>query len=89
MVIVTYLVALSFLVSTVLNYALARIIVVSAPGTTAFNEELGRMTALSYPVIVVPSMIIVFGTLFYLIRGILKETGLGMLEIIETPPRDS
>lgn len=89
LVIVTYLVALSFLVSTVLNYALARIIVVSAPGSSAFNEELGRMTALSYPVIVVPSMIIIFGTLFYLIRGIIKETGLGILDIIENPPRDT
>jgi hypothetical protein len=32
----------------------------------AFNEELGRMTALSYPVIVVPSMIIMIAALWYL-----------------------
>ncbi len=88
LVIVTYLVAFSLLISTVLNYVLARIIVVSEPGSTAFNEELGRMTALSYPVIALPSMIILFGTLFYLANGIIKETGLGIQDIFENPRED-
>ena len=44
----TYMIAFGLLVSTVLNYVLARVVVVSEPGTTAFNEELGRMTALSF-----------------------------------------
>ena len=35
------MIAFGLLVSTVLNYVLARVVVVSESGTTAFNEELG------------------------------------------------
>lgn len=78
----SYLVATSFFVSSVLNYVLAKIVLVSPPGTVAFNEELGKMTALSYPVIVVPAMVVMIFTLFYLFRGIHKLTGLSFEEII-------
>jgi hypothetical protein len=78
----SYLVALSFFVSSALNYALAKIVLVSPPGTAAFNEELGKMTALSYPVIVVPAMLVMIFTLFYLFRSIHKLTGLPFEEIV-------
>lgn len=48
---------------------------VSPPGTTAYNEELGKMTALSYPVIAVPSMILLFGAIWYLFVQMKKLTG--------------
>jgi len=48
---------------------------VSEPGTTAYTEELGRMTALSYPVIVIPSMILLITALWYLFAQIKKITG--------------
>ena len=48
----------SFFLSSVLNYLLAKWILVSPPGTPAYNEELGTMTALSYPVIALPSMVL-------------------------------
>jgi hypothetical protein len=51
----SYLVAASFFLSSTLNYILARVILQSPPGTVAFNEELGKMTALSFPVIAVPA----------------------------------
>ena len=72
----TYIIGASFLLAAVLNYALARIIVVSPAGTTAFNEELGRMTALSFPVIAVPSVIVLTIAVMYLIIGITKLTGM-------------
>ncbi len=72
----TYLLAFSFLVSAILNYVLARMIVVSPSGTEAFNDELGRMTLWSMLVIVVPCMIIMMVALFYLFRGIKDLTGL-------------
>lgn len=72
------LLAASFFVSAVLNYGLAQYILTSEPGTAAFNEELGRMTALSYPVIVLPSMLVLMLALFVLLRGIKKLTGLNM-----------
>ncbi len=84
----TYILGASFLLSAALNYALARVIVVSPAGTTAFNQELGRMTALSFPVIVVPcAALLVIGVL-YLVTGIRKQTGLGMAEIFRDPARE-
>jgi hypothetical protein len=72
----SWMVAGSFFMSSVLNYVLAKVILVSPPGTTAFTEELGKMTALSYPVIALPSMLVLMGALFYLITGIRKLTTL-------------
>ncbi len=89
LVIVTYMVVFGLLVSTVLNYVLARVVVVSDPGSTAFNEELGRMTALSFPVITVPSIIILVIALYYLVSGITKETGLDLQDIFENTPGDN
>lgn len=75
---VTYssgIVASSFFLSSVLNYILAKVILVSAPGTAAYNEELGKMTAMSYPVIVIPSTIVLFIALWYLFWQMKKLTG--------------
>jgi intracellular septation protein A len=71
----SYIVASSFFLSSVLNYLLATWILVSEPGTTAYTEELGRMTALSYPVIVIPSMILLIFALMYLFKQISSVTG--------------
>lgn len=71
----SYIVASSFFVSAVLNYVLAKVILVSPPGTTEYTEELGRMTALSYPVIVIPSMILLIAALWYLFAQIKNITG--------------
>lgn len=71
----SYIVASSFFLSSALNYGLAKWILVSEPGTTAYTEELGRMTALSYPVIVVPSMILLITALIYLFKQISNVTG--------------
>ncbi|MCC2614919.1 MFS transporter [Aestuariibacter halophilus] len=70
-----YIVASSFFLSSALNYILAKLILVSPPGTPAYTEELGRMTALSYPVIVIPSMILLMAALWYLFAQIKKLTG--------------
>lgn len=70
----SYVVAGSFFMSSVLNYVLAKMILLSEPGTTAYTEELGRMTALSYPVIVIPSTILLVGTLWYVFVQIQKLT---------------
>lgn len=78
----SFLIAGSFFLSSILNYVLAKLILVSEPGTTAFNAELGKMTALSYPVIALPMMIIMMGTLFYVFRSIRQLTQLTLEEII-------
>lgn len=71
----------SFFLSSVLNYVLAKMIVVSPAGTEAYNNELGRMTALSYPVIMLPTMIIFFIAMYYLITSLKKLTGLELEEL--------
>ncbi|TMP28493.1 MFS transporter [Pseudoalteromonas rubra] len=68
--------ASAFFLSSALNYILAKMIVVSPAGTEAYNNELGRMTALSYPVIMVPTMIVFFIALYYLLNSLKKLTGL-------------
>ncbi len=70
-----YLVASSFVVSSVLNYGLAKYLLVSAPGTAAFNEELAQMTALSYPVIALPCTVMLMVAIWYLFSQIGKVTG--------------
>lgn len=78
----SYLIAGSFFLSSMLNYILAKIILVSDPGTVAFNEELGKMTALSFPVIAVPAMVVMMFALFYLFRRIRTLTHLGLDDVI-------
>ncbi len=82
----TFLLAASFLVSAVLNYVLAIMILKSPAGTEAFNAELGKMTALSYPVIVLPSMAMTFFALWWLVRGLKKMTGLDFDSIFHKQP---
>ncbi len=76
-----FMVAGSFFLSSVLNYILARVILVSEPGSVEFTAELGKMTALSFPVIALPSTIVLMGALFYLLHHIKKLTHLDTEDI--------
>ncbi|HSV69876.1 MAG TPA: VC0807 family protein [Methylibium sp.] len=86
----TWLVAVTFFFSAVMNYLLARWVVTSPAGTEAFNAELGRLTLLSYPAIALPSMLMMVGVLFYLTRAVRRLTGLTLGQVLhggedETP----
>jgi hypothetical protein len=72
----------TFLFSSVMNYLLARSIVKSESGSAAFNEELGRMTLLSYPVIAIPSMIMMLGIFWFLWKTVNRLTGLSLEQIM-------
>ena len=78
----TMVLACSFVLSAVLNFFLAMYLLKSPAGTPEFNEELGKMTALSYPVIVVPSLLVMMIAVWMLIRGLKKLTGLEMNDIL-------
>ncbi|MEZ5536128.1 MAG: VC0807 family protein [Thiolinea sp.] len=80
----TVILSSSFLVSSVLNYILAKLIVVSAPGSVEYNQELGKLTLMSYPVIVIPSMIVMGFAFWYLYKGIKKLTDLDAESIFKT-----
>jgi hypothetical protein len=78
----TYLLSGTFFFSAVMNYILAKWIVTSPAGSTAFNEELGRLTLLSYPVIAIPSMLMMLAIFYYLWRTIHAMTGFTLEEIL-------
>ncbi len=78
----TWLLAGSFLLSAVLNFILARWIVVSPSGTDAFNAEVSKMMAWSWPVIAVPSIAIMMVALFKLMGGIKRMTGLELEQVL-------
>jgi hypothetical protein len=79
----TVLLAGTFFFSAVANYVLARWIVHSPAGTEAFNQELGRLTLLSYPVIAVPSMLMMMALMFWLARGAKALTGLDLGDMLQ------
>lgn len=76
------LLAGTFLFSAIMNYFLAKLIVKSESGSAAFNEELGRMTLLSYPVIAIPSMIMMMAIFWFIWRTVNKMTGLSLEQIL-------
>jgi len=78
----TYILAGSFMLSATLNYALAKYIVTSPSGTEAFNDELGTMNLLSYPVITIPCVIVMIYAMMYLFKHIKQLTGLELEDII-------
>jgi hypothetical protein len=78
----TWLLSSSFFVSSFLNYVLAKWFLVSEPGTSEFAIELGQMTAMSYPVIVLPSLLMMGFTLYFLFSNIIKLTGLGFHDLL-------
>lgn len=78
----TYMLGSTFFISSVLNYVLAKWIVTSPAGSAAFNEELGQMTLLSYPVIALPSTVMMMAIFYYLWRTIHGMTGLKLEEIL-------
>ena len=77
----TYLVAFSFFLSAVLNYGLAKYLLVSPPGSEAYSEELGKMTGLSFPVIALPCTLVMLAALFYLLKQIRNLTALELDDI--------
>ena len=85
----TYMLSGTFFFSALMNYLLATWIVTSPTGSEAFNEELGRLTLVSYPVIVIPSMLMIFAIFYFLWRSIHGLTGLKLEEIMAATPADS
>ena len=78
----TLLFVVSSVFSVVMNFILARAIVTSTGGTELFNEQMGRMTWISYIVIVIPGMAISIVAMWKLYAGIIKLTGLKFEELI-------
>lgn len=71
----------TFAFSAAANFFLTRWIVTSPSGSEAFNHELGRLTLLSYPVIALPSMVMMMALMWWLARCASRLTGLPVAEL--------
>jgi hypothetical protein len=80
----TYMLGGTFFFSAAMNFFLATWIVTSPAGSEAFNAELGRLTLLSYPMIALPSMLMMMGALYYLARATRELAGLKLSETLNT-----
>ena len=80
----TWGLASSFFLSSVLNFFLARMFVKTHPATdmAAFNMEVGKMTGWSYVVIMIPSMAVMIAVLIALIKTLTHLTGLKMDDLL-------
>ncbi len=71
----------TFFFSAGMNYWLATWIVTSPAGSAAFNEELGRLTLMSYPMIAIPSMLMMLAVFYGLTRALRELAGLKLMEV--------
>lgn len=83
----SWLLAAAFGVSGVLNYVLARIIINAPGGTPEFNAQLGKMNWVSWPVIVVPMMVMMFFALNRLLKGVETLSGLSAEDVFHQQPK--
>ena len=81
----TWLLGGTFFFSAVMNYLLATWIVTSPAGSAAFNEELGRLTLVSYPVIALPATLMMMAVLYYLARSARELAGLTLSDMLNHP----
>jgi hypothetical protein len=73
-----------FLVSAFLNFSLAYYLIQSVPGTSEYAVEIGKMTALSFPVIALPSMVVMIFIMIKFVKSISKDTGYKFEELMKT-----
>ena len=84
-----YMLGGTFFFSSAMNYFLATWIVTSPAGSTAFNEELGRLTLMSYPMIALPATLMMMAVLYYLARAARQLAGLKLADMLNQPPNQT
>ena len=79
----TMLIAFSFLVSAILNFIVATVVVTADPAVDKelYNQQIGQMLGYGFLVIGLPTMLITMGAFWYLMSGLRTITGLTFEEI--------
>ena len=77
----TYILGVTFFFSSAMNYLLTKWIVTSPTGSEAFNEELGQLTLVSYPLIAIPSVVMMLAIFYFLWRSLNRFTGLKLEQV--------
>lgn len=78
----TLIIAASFFLSACLNFTLAYVLLKSPAGTPEFNQELASMQLLSYPIIVLPCLVLLSISILMLLSSLPKITGLRLEELL-------
>ena len=73
-----------FFISSIIQFTLASLIVVSSPGESSFSKEVSTMTWVSYIAVLLPTMLIVGKGYLGLISDIEKITGLKKEEFLKS-----
>lgn len=84
----TWLLAGAFFLSAGLNFILAKVVVTADGGTEEYTRQIGRMTALSFPVITVPVFIVLFITIWYVMNMVSQLTGMNAEDVLRTSKKD-
>jgi hypothetical protein len=77
-----WLIILSFALSAIINYLLAKWIVVSPTGTPEFNAEVSKMMWVTFFAMLIPGMGLMMLAFWKLISGITAMTGLALEQIL-------
>jgi hypothetical protein len=83
----SWMLSAAFAVSAVLNFSLSRWIITEPAGTPAFNAQLGKMHWVSWPVIVLPMMVMLMFALMRLLKGVEALSGLKGEDVFQQPPQ--
>ena len=84
---VSWILAISFMVSGVVNFVMARWIVKAVSGTAEFNDQVGKLHLIEWPVITIPFVGVMMWCLFgVFFKSITALTGLTQDEVMRQPP---
>lgn len=80
--------ASSMFLSAILNFALAKIMLKSEPGTEAYTAEIGKMTGMSHIVVVVPCLIVLLIVMNKLFNTLSELTGCELDDLLAAHHRE-
>jgi hypothetical protein len=70
--------AVTFFLSAIINFVVAKIVVIHETGTPEFNAELAKMKLISLAVVAIPSTVMLFVILQRLLKSLHQLSGIEM-----------
>lgn len=83
---VSWVLAVSFMGSGVINFVMARWLVTATSGTPEFNDQVGKLHWIEWPVITIPFLAVMMWCLSGFMKSMSRLTGLTQDEILRQPP---
>jgi hypothetical protein len=83
---VSWILAVTFLISGVVNFVMARWLVTAVSGTPEFNDQVGKLHLIEWPIITIPFLGVMIWCLFSFLKELGKLTGLSQDDLLRQPP---